>query len=385
MAKATMRTRKEIIARHKRRYDRLSKKQKGLVLDSVCLGTGLSRSRAKHLLAKPYKSAPPAAGRGRKAKYGPDVVNALEKIWAYMDFACGRRLTAGMDDMLDALSRFDEIDIGGPVSLKLRQMSPSTADRLLRRAKGLTRLKGASTTKPGTLLKKDIPLRLGTEWSDAIPGYVEIDLVAHCGDTTAGEYVSTLDVTDICSGWTETEAVINKAQKHVFAALLDIEKRQPFPYLGIDSDNGSEFINNHLYRYCKENHICFTRSRPFQKNDGCHVEQKNWNVVRRNIGYGRYEGREAVDAMNEYYSLLRLHTNFFLPQAKLISKTRDGARIRKTYEPPLTPYRRLLGADCIPDAVKARLKETYASLNPAGLIRSMMRLLERLARLRVAP
>jgi hypothetical protein len=385
MAKATMRTRKEIIARHKRKYDRLSKKQKGLVLDSICMDTGLSRSRAKHLLAKSYESAPSATGRGRKTKYGPDVVKALEKIWAYMDFACGRRLTAGMDDMLGSLWRFNEIDIDSSVQLKLRQMSPSTADRLLRRAKEPARLRGASTTKPGTLLKKDIPLRLGTEWSDAIPGYVEIDLVAHCGDTTAGEYVNTLDVTDIYSGWTETEAVINKAQKHVFEALLDIGKRQPFPYLGIDSDNGSEFINNHLYRYCKENHICFTRSRPFQKNDSCHVEQKNWNVVRRNIGYGRYEGREAVDVMNEYYSLLRLHTNFFLPQTKLISRTRDGARIRKTYTAPLTPYRRLLGADCIPDTVKACLKETYASLNPAGLKRSMMRLLERLTRLRVAP
>jgi hypothetical protein len=318
MAKAMMPARKEIIARHKGKYGKLSKKQKGLVLDSICMDTRLSGSGAKHPLAQTLPAAPKRPRRGRKPLYGRDVASALEKIWAYMDFASGRRIAAGMGDMLDALLRFGEINFDGDTLRLLREMSPSTADRLLKRAKEKARFKSISATKPGTLLKKNIPLRLGTEWDEAMPGYVEADLVAHCGDTAAGEYVNTLDVTDIYSGWTETEAVINKAQRHVFAALLNIESRQPFPYLGIDSDNGSEFINNHLYRYCKENGVCFTRSRPFQKNDNCHVEQKNWNVVRRNIGYARYEGKEAVDVMNKYYACLRLHTNFFLPQTKLI-------------------------------------------------------------------
>lgn len=385
MAKATMRTRKEIIARHKEKYGKLSKKQKGLVLDSVCMDTGLSRGRAKHLLTQTRTVTPKRPGRGRKPRYGQDVASALEKIWANMDFASGRRIAAGMGDMLDALLRFEEIDFDGNTLRLLREMSPSTADRLLKRAKEKARFKNMSATKPGTLLKKNIPLRLGTEWNEAMPGYVEVDLVAHCGNTTAGEYVNTLDVTDIYSGWTETEAVINKAQRHVFAALLNIESRQPFPYLGIDSDNGSEFINNHLYRYCKENGVCFTRSRPFQKNDNCHVEQKNWNVVRRNIGYARYEGNEAVDVMNEYYACLRLHTNFFLPQTKLIGKDRDGSRIRKRYDTPKTPYRRLLESDCISENVRIKLKEIFASLNPAELKRSMLKLLEKLRALRVAP
>ena len=164
---------------------------------------------------------------------------------------------------------------------------------------------------------------------------------------------------------------------------MDIEKRQPFPYLGIDSDNGSEFINGHLYRYCMGNGICFTRSRPYQKNDNCHVEQKNWNVVRRNIGYGRYEGKEALDVMNEYYALLRLHTNFFLPQTKLLGKNRDGSRMHKRYETPQTPCRRLLKSDCIPEKKKAALREALASLNPAELKRGMIRLLDKLVRLRV--
>jgi hypothetical protein len=320
--------------------------------------------------------------RGRKPKYGEGVRTALEKIWALMDFACGKRLVAGIEGMLDALLRFGELDFDKDTLDHLREISASTIDRLLKHAKERMSFKGISATKPGTLLKKDIPVRLGTQWDDAVPGYVEIDLVAHCGTTTAGEYINTLDVTDICSGWTETQAVINKAQKHVFDALMAIKERQPFPLLGIDSDNGSEFINNHFVRYCKQEDICFTRSRPNKKNDGCHVEQKNWSVVRRNIGYGRYEGMEALSVMNEYYGLLRLHTNFFLPSAKLINKNRDGAKIRKQYETPQTPYNRLMSSLHIGQDAKEYLKETWLTLNPVELKRSMMTLLERLLRLR---
>ena len=197
MAKATMPTRKEIIARYEKQYMKSSKKQKGTILDNICMSTGLSRSRVKHLFSQKTMDSPKHAGRGRKPKYGPDVGQALEKIWAYMDFACGRRIVAGMGDMLDALVRFGEIDVDAATFRKLKEISSSTADRILKHAKERVKLKGMSTTKPGTLLKKDIPFRLGTEWDDALPGYVEIDLVAHCGGTTAGEYINTLDVTDI--------------------------------------------------------------------------------------------------------------------------------------------------------------------------------------------
>jgi hypothetical protein len=385
MAKTSMKTRKEIIDKQRTKYKKSTKKGKGAILDAVCETTGLSRDRAKKLLSGCSAKRQPTTKkkRGRKPVYGPDVRDALEKVWVFMDFASSRRLVAGINDMLDALLMFGELDLSDDVNKKLRSLSASTAERLLTRAKSRDMHKGRSTTKPGTLLKNDIPIRLGTEWDDAIPGYVEIDLVAHCGDTTAGEYVNTLDVTDIATTWTETEAVINKAQKHVFEALMTIEGRQPFPYLGIDSDNGSEFINNHLKRYCDENGICFTRSRPYMKNDNCHVEQKNWNIVRRNIGYGRYEGKEAVRVMNEYYSLLRLYTNHFLPSTKLISKERIGAKYHKQYEKPLTPYRRVLASTYIPDEEKEKLKKIHASLNPAELMRGMMGLSKKLERQRV--
>jgi hypothetical protein len=332
MAKATMATRQELIRRYAPTYRKATKKEKGQILDSVCASTGLSRDRAKRLLGGRDRKAPQKQRPGRKRKYDAAFAVVLEKVWVFMDFACGRRLVAGMDDMLHALTFCGELEISEDMLAKLRTVSASTADRLLSKARKGLALKGKSTTKPGTLLKKNIPIRLGTEWDDAMPGFVEIDLVAHCGETTAGDYVNTLSVTDISSGWTETRAVRNKAQRHVFEALKDIETRQPFPYRGIDSDNGSEFINAHLYNWCKQRGICFTRSRPNRKNDNCHVEQKNWHVVRRNIGYNRYEGDRAAQAMNEYYALLRLYSNFFLPQTKLIDKIRVGSRVRKCYD-----------------------------------------------------
>ena len=386
MVKATMTTRKEIIARSRNKYKRSKKKGKGAILDSICIATGLSRSRAKHLLSgNGNKTVNKLGKRGRKPKYDSLTADALKRIWAYMGFPCGQHLVVGMDDMLGALVRFKEVDVDDDTLRKLKEMSPSTADRLLKHPREQMRFKGKSTTKPGTLLKRNIPIRLGTEWNDAVPGYVEIDLVAHCGDTTSGDYISTLDVTDICTGWTETQAAFNKAQKHVFGALLCAEERLPFPLLGIDSDNGSEFINDHLYRYCLGKGICFTRSRPYQKNDSCHVEQKNWHIIRRNIGYDRYEGRWALDAMNEYYALLRLYTNFFLPQTKLIEKHRDGSHIRKRYEKPKTPYRRALQSDNVTNEAKEKLNELYVTLNPAELKRGMMHLLKKLMLLRMPP
>jgi hypothetical protein len=177
--------------------------------------------------------------------------------------------------------------------------------------------------------------------------------------------------------------VRNKAQQYVFAALLDIEQRMPFSYRGIDSDNGHEFINNQLYRYCVEKKICFTRSRPYRKNDNCYVEQKNWHVVRRNIGYARYEGSWAVNAMNKYYEILRLYTNFFLPHTKLIEKHRDGTRIHKRYDTPQTPYRRILQSEAIPNEAKDKLRAEYNTLNPAKLKRDMIDLLNKLSKLSV--
>ena len=378
MVKATMRTRAEVIKRFEAGYRKAGKKEKGRILDGISESTGISRSRARRILSgsgvKKQKKRKP----GRAPKYDAAFVAVLERVWVYMDFACGRRFVAGMADMLTALKKCGEFEANEEILAKLKTVSAATADRLLSKAKKGLIIKGKSTTKPGTLLKKDIPIRMGDEWDDAVPGFVEIDLVAHCGESTAGDYVNTLSVTDICTGWTETAAVLNKAQIHISNALKGIETRQLFDFKGIDSDNGSEFINHHLYRWCKERGIVFTRSRPYKKNDNCHVEQKNWHVVRRNIGYARYEGQAATDVMNEYYALLRLYSNFFLPQTKLIGKIRNGGKVRKQYDKPKTPFRRLLESDKISAETKTELQEIFASLNPAELQRKMAAALERL-------
>ena len=378
MAKTSMKTRKEIIGAHRAKYKKSTKKGKGAILDAVCLSTGLSRDRAQRLLKGDESLHKKTARSGRNRKYGQKACEALEWVWPLMDYASGKRLCAGLPDFLNALIRFGEYPFDNETIKSLLEMSPATADRLLKRVRERSRLRGISTTKPGTLLKAKIPIRLGSDWNERMPGFLEFDLVAHCGGTTAGEYVNSLDGTDICSGWTETRAVINKAQKHVFDELTHIEANLPFPLRGIDSDNGAEFINAHLYRYCEENDICFTRSRPYTKNDGCHVEQKNWHLVRRNIGYGRYEGVAVVHVMNEYYALLRLYTNFFMPHMKLISKQRTGARVRKQYDTPMTPYKRLLADGNISDDAKTKLTQTYMSLNPAALKHDMMKLLDTL-------
>lgn len=301
-------------------------------------------------------------------------------IWESFDYACAKRLHAGMEDMLAAMLRFGELECSEEEIELLKKMSASTIERLLRPERKRLTLHGRSTTKPGTLLKSQIPVRLGNEWDDGKAGFEEIDLAAHCGNSTRGDYVNTLDMTDIETCWCETRAVLNKAQIHVFAAIKHIRSELPFPLSGIDSDNGSEFINDQLFRYCRDENLVFTRSRPNKKNDSCHVEQKNWSVVRQNVGYGRFETQAEVDILNELYSRLRLHTNFFMPSMKLIDKRRDGSRISKRYDAPKTPYRRALESENVETEAKQRLKKVFPTLNPVTSREEITNLREELYR-----
>jgi hypothetical protein len=380
MAIISMKSRKEAVLAQKKKYQKSTKKVKKAILDNLYEVTKLNREHISRILRtkeQPRKIFAPEK-RGRKPIYDHSFQKELKRIWIIMDCACGKRIAAGMNTIVNSLLNHDELKCDEDTIKRLKEVSPSTIDRLLSYSKKQLTGKGIPTTKPGTLLKKNIPIRIGTDWEENCPGFVEMDLVAHCGSTTAGDYINTLDVTDISSGWTETQAVINKAQKHVFEALLQIKRQLPFALLGIDSDNGSEFINHQLYKYCVEENICFTRSRPNQKNDGCYVEQKNWNIVRRHMGYARYESPESLKIMNDYYKLLRLHTNFFLPSLKLETKTRDGAKIKKTYEVPQTPYQRLLASEYIDDKEKEALRKIFEKINPAQIKRDIIELQKKL-------
>ena len=372
------------------RYRRAGKKDKGRMLDELVALTGYNRWYAVGLLRGHGKWI----ARGRRVQlvgdlrcspkrvrarfYDGAVLEGLKKIWAIMDFICGKRLAAILPEVIAVLERHHEIALNTVTRHKLFSISAATIDRLLVPERRKFTLHGRSGTKPGTLLKHQIAIRTFAEWNDAKPGFVEIDLVGHEGGEAAGDFCQTLDVTDVASGWTETQAIINKAQVWVFEALKAIRARLPFPLLGIDSDNGSEFINNHLLRYCQQEKISFTRARPWKKNDGCFVEQKNYSVVRRAVGYARYDSARQLELLNRLYERLRLYTNYFQPVMKLVSKERRGAKVKKTYDAPQTPYQRLLRAPGVTHEVRQRLQAEYATLNPAQLKREITRLQQQL-------
>jgi len=263
----------------------------------------------------------------------------------------------------------------------LLNISPATIDRLLVEERKKQTLVSRSKTKPGTLLRHKIPIRMFSQWDDKRAGFVEMDLVGHEGGDSFGDYIQTLDITDVCTGWTETQAVRNRAQVWVFEALKQIRERLPFKLLGIDSDNGGEFINDQLYRYCQSEQITFTRGRPYRKNDSCYVEQKNYSVVRRAVGYLRYDTVEQLEIINELYGYLRLYTNYFQPVMKLIEKTRIGSRVRKKHDKPKTPYQRVLESLNVEEKKKKVLRSEYAKLNPAELKRQITRLQTKLRKL----
>jgi hypothetical protein len=362
-------------------YRRARKKRKGEILATVCEVTGYSRDHAARLMRAGPAPRVPVRKRRRARTYDADVLFALKRVWATLDGICGKRLAAVMSSTVAAMERHGELMLSAEVRQKLVSVSAATIDRLLAPERARLELKGRVGTKPGSLLKHQIPIRTFSDWDDARPGFVEIDLVGHDGGILRGEFCQTLDVTDISSGWTETRAVKNKAQVHVFSALKHIAASLPFPLAGIDSDNGSEFINYHLVEFCEQKHITFTRSRAYKKNDSCYVEQKNWSVVRRNAGYARFDTPEELECLNELYAVLREHTNFFMPSAKLIAKTRVGARVTKRYDRPATPCQRLLASPHLSDVVKSRLEARYERLNPVALKRRISELQQRLMEL----
>lgn len=378
--KLSMSTKRQIVAKQKNAYRRGGRKQKTHILDVLEQATGLSRDHLSRLLRDPekYKKRAVRSGRGRKPIYGMAHKELLVYVWVLLGCPSSRRVKAAMPDVLYNLEEHQHRELLPEFRSQMLCMSHGTMDRLLYHDRRKQRPFGVSTTKPGSLLKSQIPVRRGTEWDDAVVGFMEIDLVAHCGSSTKGEFVLTLDGTDIASGWTECRAVINKARTHTLNAMKDIDENLPFALLGIDSDNGGEFINHHFHYYCKERDLCFTRSRPNHSNDSCYVEQKNWSVVRNAIGYGRFEGEEAVDLLNQFYKEHCLINNFFMPSQKLLERYREGGKVIKKHDNALSPYRRLMLDPCVDQSVKTQLEETFNSLDLVQLFQDKVKLLEKI-------
>lgn len=369
----------ELTKRTQARYLQASKAEKTRILDEFVAATGYHRKHAIRKLRRGIAECH-RERRGRQRTYTGDAVSALSEIWRICDCICGKRLKPFIPEMVTVLERHSELVLDPETKALVLRMSAATIDRRLAPFRQ-QRERGLSTTKPGTLLKDAIPVRTFADWDDAKPGFVEMDLVAHCGETTAGQYLQTLTATDVSTGWTECLALPKRSQIAVSAAMVDLQARLPFPLLGVDSDNDSVFINDTLRRHCEGEEITFTRSRPYKKNDQCFVEQKNWSIVRRTIGYRRYESDQALALLEAIYADLRLYVNFFQPVLKLVHKERQGGKVRKRYDEAKTPHQRAMLSPDVSAKDKLRLQHLYLGLNPAKLRRQIDANLKRLWRL----
>lgn len=364
------RSKQELLNTVRPRYLGATRGEKKTILDELVAITGYNRKYLIDALRHP-REVPLRRKRHGKRRYTLQVQSALVTVWRAANGICGKRLVPCMEMFVSALERHGELALEADTRRLLLSMSAATADRLLHHERQNGGRRGLGTTKPGTLLKHKIPIRTFADWNDKRPGFFEADLVGHCGDSTRGDYLHTLVLVDVAVGWTDFEPLEHKSQKAVTAAIDRIRQRLPYPMLGLDSDNGSEFINDTLLRYCIKHHITFTRSRPYKKNDQAFVEQKNWSVVRQMVGYDRYEGPLATKRMQALYEKLRPYVNYFQPLMKMTAKKRVGSRVHKQYDMSRTPYLRVLDISEASMDSKAQLQRQFLSLSPAALLRSI--------------
>jgi hypothetical protein len=374
--KMTIKTRKEILSCVRNRYKQANWSDKKKILDELVATTSYRRKYAIYLLNHQKNSSSTtsiAVSKCKSSKYGEELKQELIKIWCAANKICSKRLAPFLPELLNSLERFGHISLSNEMRDLILKISPATIDRILKQER-MGGKHGLSTTCAGALLKNQIKVRTFTDWNDIVPGFFEGDLVAHCGTKTNGCYLNSLVITDIASTWTEFYALIRKSEEEVIRALLLAQETLPFPILGLDTDNGSEFINYGLLEFCQKNHITFTRSRAYKKNDQAHIEEKNGSIIRRIVGYDRYEGIIAYNALSALYKVLRLYVNFFQPSLKLISRSRDGAKVTKKYDKAKTPYQRIMNSPQVLEEIKLKLKNEFESLDPVFLLEELKRL-----------
>jgi hypothetical protein len=346
--------------------------QKRTLLDAFVATTGYHRTYARWLLNH-AEEVQQTLQRPRPRQYGPEVQHAQFLAWNAANRICAKRLIPFLPTLVEALERHEHLHLTEECRRQLLSMSAATADRLLRSQRKVSQ-RGLSTTRAGTLLKQQIPIRTFEEWKETRPGFLEADLVAHCGADIEGGYVYTLTLTDVATGWTECLPLLHRSQEAVLAALRRARTLFPFPILGIDTDNGGEFINEVLIAYCEQEHLTFTRGRPYLKNDQCFVEQKNGAMVRQVVGYDRFVGEHAYRQLTELYRALRLYVNCFQPSMKLLSKQREGKKVRYVYDSAKTPLQRLLQSGVLPAEMQQELLEVAHALDPIRLFEQLEQL-----------
>lgn len=368
------------------RYQKASKPLRARILDEFCQVCGYNRKYAIRLLSGPAPQKTKIHPHRRRPTYGAKMISALTAIWEAAGYPCSARIKALLPLWLPwAIKR---LALSAETQKQLLSISPATIDRRLKPKKRQLKKRLYGRTKPGTLLKHHIPIKTDS-WNVKIPGFTETDLVSHSGNSASGEFIHSLNVTDIHSTWVETRAVMGKSQIGVLDAMQDIKQALPFKLLGIDSDNGSEFINYHLKTFCDQNQIQFTRGRPYKKDDNAHIEQKNWTHVRKIFGYERYDSKQTIEAMNDLYqNELRILQNLFLPSMKLLEKTRIGSTLKRRYDKPQTPLERLLNCPQADPAKIQELKNLRDRTDPFALAKTIELKLEgvyQMANHRVSP
>lgn len=367
-------SKREYLIITKERYNKAKRKKRSKILDEFCATYGCHRKHALRLLNTPLVAPIRKYKRqGRPPVYNNQLVKkVLECIWLKANLPCGKRLKAIIPLWLPPSYQQHYDVVPEAILGLLHAISPATIDRILKATRS-TYTKGRSTTKPGALLRKHIPIKTD-QWDETRPGFLETDTVAHCGTTTAGIYANTVNFVDIATGWTEQRAIWGKGAQEVLSQVEHVEKTLPFAILGFDCDNGSEFINHHLTRHFlhRKYPIQFTRSRAYHKNDNAHIEQKNWTHVRQWLGYDRFDNPRVVPALNRLYTQeWRLFHNFFCPSVKLISKERIDSKTIKKHDSPKTPYQRILESSDIPQDIKDQLTTLFKSLDPFSLRKGM--------------
>jgi hypothetical protein len=375
----SVRARREVVARVAPRYQEVGGKQKSPILDEFVATTGYARKYAIRLLSSPVRTPAPIQ-RSRPRRYGPAVGEALTVAWSAANGICAKRLVPFLPDLVSALERHGHLHLDGETRALLVRLSPATADRLLRSVRQTDKPRGSSTTKPGGLLKQQIPVRTFAAWDDVRPGFLEADLVAHCGGNAEGAFLYTLTLTDVSTGWTECLPLLHRGQDAVIQALTHARRLLPFPLLGLDTDNGGEFINAAMLAYCAGEHITFTRGRVARSNDQCFVEQKNGSIVRQLVGYDRFTGEPAYRQLAELYRAVRLYVNFFQPSVKLRAKERNGSQVCRRYDVARTPYQRVLAAEILDIPTQEWLSQLATALDPVLLLRQLQTLQDALWR-----
>jgi len=378
----TKMSKREYLIELKQKYYHAGRKQKTQLLNDFCEFTKYNRKYALGLISKPlariwkqYKK--------RNKYYDQEVIDKLLILWRADDEICAERLQPFIPELLKKMIDCGEIQVADEVKEKLLQISIGQVKRILHHQKRISTTKIKGTTRPGSLLKHQIAIRYGP-WEEVDPGFFEMDTVAHCGETVAGSFIYSLDLVDIATGWAEQGAIWGKGERATLEQFKKIEKRLPFKILGIDPDNGSEFINYHMYRHCQKKTINFTRSRPYHKNDNAHIEQKNWTAIRQLVGYDRLDKKKQLKILNDLYeNSWRLYINFFQPTMKLKEKIKDTktGKTKKKYYEAKTPYQRILKHKKVDKETKKILKAIYKGLNPVKLKVEIKEKLEELRRI----